>query len=111
MKLFEEAIIVGALNVPLWFLCREVAKNLKVPESKVDFAATFLSGVAFHLLAERTGMNAWYVKHGHAAMKDRAFIKSYVDGKGKNALVCSSRDQRDGICSLALEQAQKRSSR
>jgi hypothetical protein len=72
MKLVEEAIIVGALNVPLWFVCREVAKNLKVHESKVDFSATFLSVFAFHFLAERTGMNAWYVKHGHAAMKDNS---------------------------------------
>ena len=105
MKLVEEAIVVGALNVPLWFLCREVAKNFKVPESKVNVAASFLSGLAFHLLAERTGINAWYLKHGHAAMKEQQRLKHYLNHKEDGRMVCSAADQRAGVCALSTKKA------
>jgi hypothetical protein len=57
---WKEAVAVGAVSVPIWFMTREVVK-LKSWQSETqrDAWTTFLAGVAFHLLAEASGMNAW----------------------------------------------------
>ena len=85
--IIQEAIVVGAFSVPMWMFSKEVVKSLRVSERQQDILTAFLSGAGFHLIAEYTGMNAWYVRR---KMKPRS------NG------VCSAADRRNGVCALAV---------
>jgi len=87
--IIQEAIVVGAFSVPMWMFSKEVVKSLRVSEGQ-DILTAFLSGAGFHLIAEYTGMNAWYVRR---KMKPRS------NG------VCSAADRRRGVCALAVSKA------
>jgi len=88
--IIQEAIVVGAFSVPMWLFSKEVVKSLRVSEKQQDILAAFLSGAGFHLIAEWTGVNAWYVRR---KMKPRS------NG------VCSAADRRNGVCALAVSKA------
>ena len=88
--IIQEAIVVGAFSVPMWMFFKEVVKSLRVSERQQDVLTAFLSGAGFHLIAEYTGMNAWYVRR---KMKPRS------NG------VCSAADRRRGVCALAVSKA------
>jgi hypothetical protein len=50
-----EALIVGALLILFYMAALKVVKS--------PLHAVFLSGAAFHLACEYTGVNAWYAKN------------------------------------------------
>jgi len=54
MKVFLEALVVGLLLVLLYMGVRRYMDP--VP-------AVFVSGAAFHLICEATGVNAWYARN------------------------------------------------
>jgi len=54
MKVLLEAIVVGLLLVLLYMVVRRYMGA--VP-------AVFVSGAAFHLICEATGVNAWYARN------------------------------------------------
>lgn len=83
-----EAVVVGAALLPMYAVMHEVVEKT-VRGRNTDVIAVFLSGCAFHILAEATGLNDWYAAN-----------KSLSDRKVN---VASSVRHRDGrICSLAL---------
>jgi hypothetical protein len=66
--LLKEAVVVGAMSVPVWFVTRKlISLRDWSSETQKDAWTTFVAGVAFHLLAEAGGLNAWYIQHGVAA--------------------------------------------
>jgi len=69
-KLLVEALTVGVSLVPLYWIISKITTNITTapPESKALLDAA-LTGFAFHLTAEASGLNAWYLTHGYAAEK------------------------------------------
>jgi len=59
-QLATEAVAVGALLIPVFLLVNSQIKN--------QSAALFVSGAAFHLLCEVTGLNKWYLTNGASSM-------------------------------------------
>ncbi len=60
-QLLVEATVVGIGLVVVFVVVRMFVKNL--------YLALFVSGALFHLIAEFTGVNAWYLKNSVAAKK------------------------------------------
>jgi len=52
--LLIEALVVGILLVAVFYFVSKYTKN--------TLHAVFISGAAFHLLCEATGVNKWYAK-------------------------------------------------
>lgn len=69
MRLYQEAITVGALLVPMWFLVSKTTAALKLTSESKPLIDIALSGFLFHLTAEETGVNEWYLTNSYAAMK------------------------------------------
>ena len=61
--LVSEAAATGVMLVPVFRLSQRLAPNNPLLQ-------IFLAGAAFHLVAEATGINAWYVQHGAASRHD-----------------------------------------
>ena len=59
-QLATEAVVVGAALIPLFFIVNSQIRN--------QSAALFVSGAAFHLLCEVTGLNKWYLTNGASSM-------------------------------------------
>lgn len=92
----QEAVVVGAALLPIYSVVHEVVEELDLGRS-TDLSAVFLSGVAFHLIAEATGLNEWYIHHGAATDKWLSSTSTSKQNVGSRS--CSS-DAR--ICPLAV---------
>jgi hypothetical protein len=91
--LVQEAIIVGALLVPVYSIVREITSELDVESERTkEFLAVFTSGALFHLLAEATGVNEYYLHHSHAYQTFVARQDKQKDGyrlrRSPDARVC-----------------------
>lgn len=94
-QLVEEAIGVGALLVPVYAVVRKSIVNLVWrDEASRDYVAVFLSGALFHVLAEASGLNEWYLTHGNA---NQVYLWRKNNVAASPARRCPS-----GICSLAV---------
>lgn len=62
-SLAVEAAASGVLLVPVAKISQRLAPNSPLLQ-------LFLAGAAYHLVAEATGINAWYVNHGAASRYD-----------------------------------------
>ena len=67
-QLALEAAVVGVGLIPMWMLVRRATTAMNIYGGKeiIDIA---LAGAAFHLLAEESGLNTWYLTNGYAAQK------------------------------------------
>jgi len=70
-KLLTEAFVVGAGLLPLYFFTHTMVSALlpRMGDDAQDYLSLFISGATFHLIAENTGINDWYLDNGHAYLK------------------------------------------
>ena len=93
-QLAEEALGVGALLVPVYAVVRKsIVDYTWKNEATREYAAVFLSGALFHVLAEASGLNEWYISNGRAQKK---WMLRKNNGEPDRS-PCSS-----GLCSLAV---------
>jgi hypothetical protein len=97
-ELAKEATEVGALLVPLYAVVREAAETFQWEERSKDYISVFVSGALFHILAEASGMNDWYLSHGHAQ-------KNWLQRKNNDSLASYRGNAR--VCSLAVWASQQ----
>jgi len=68
-RLYLEALSVGALLVPMWWAVGKTTTALKLTGSTKPYIDVAVSGFLFHLAAEESGLNAWYLTNSFAAAK------------------------------------------
>ena len=70
-QLLLEAGFVGVALLPLFTVTDSILKfyQPKVKDSVRTAMAVALAGALFHLLAEESGLNTWYLSHSHASQK------------------------------------------
>ena len=96
----QEAVVVGAALLPIYSVVHEVVDARK---KNRELLAVFLSGVVFHLVAEATGLNEWYIHHGAATDK-------WLSGKKNKKNVATGCSGLDGrVCPLAVQVSDARS--
>jgi hypothetical protein len=78
LKLYGEALVVGAALVPMYFAVSRATSATRIDFVGKEVLDVFLSGFLFHLLAEESGVNEWYLTNSHAAKK---IYSSTIDTK------------------------------
>jgi hypothetical protein len=68
-SLYTEALVVGAALVPLWFGVSKATEATRIDFSGKTALDVFIAGFLFHLIAEESGVNAWFLTNSHAAQK------------------------------------------
>ena len=76
-QLYMEATTVGAALVPMWWSVSQFTTAVKITGPYKQVLDVALAGFLFHIAAEESGLNAWYLSHSHAAKKQ--FSKSFSD--------------------------------
>lgn len=66
-QLVTEAVTVGLALVPMWFGISRLTAAARLPAQWRSWLDVALSGAVFHLVAEESGLNTWYLTNGHAA--------------------------------------------
>jgi hypothetical protein len=93
-ELAKEATEVGVLLVPVYAIVREALNGLRFKnERNKEYISVFIGGALFHILAEATGVNEWYLTNSRA---NKQSIERRLNGER----VPHSSDGR--VCSLAL---------
>lgn len=70
----QESLFVGAGNVAAFMIVQKALPNIS------PLAQVFVAGVLFHLTAEYSGLNEWYLSHGAAALgKGKGSEYDYVE--------------------------------
>jgi hypothetical protein len=70
----QESLFVGAGNVAAFMIVQKALPNMS------PLAQVFIAGVLFHLTAEYSGLNEWYLTHGAAALgKGKGDAYDYVE--------------------------------
>jgi len=100
-ELAKEATEVGVLLLPVYAVVREGLNGLKFKnERNKEYFSVFISGALFHILAEATGVNEWYLSNSRA---NRRRISRNINDQS----LPISNDTR--VCSLALWKSQQSS--
>jgi hypothetical protein len=68
----QESLFVGAGNVAAFMLVQRALPKMS------PLAQVFVAGVLFHLTAEYSGLNEWYLSHGAAALAKDAPSYDYI---------------------------------
>jgi hypothetical protein len=94
-QLAHEAVTIGAVLTPVYAVVRELVEELNFEnERSKDYISVFVAGALFHILAEATGVNEYYIKHSHVARK-------WMSKKSKD--VDTHPDCPDGrLCAMAV---------
>ena len=102
-KLLTEAFVVGAGLMPVYFITHSFLSVLlpRMSDNVVDYTSIFISGALFHLLAEETGINDWYLDNGVAVLK-RQVMAVEETGMGNDYSLCDGQcgwKELGGLCS------------
>lgn len=84
-QLYTEAASVGLLLVPTWWAVSKLTTALRVGGTWKPAFDVALSGFLFHMAAEETGMNEWYLFHSYAAQKAQFAKRSHAWAHHLNA--------------------------
>ena len=76
-QLFLEAFIVGATIVPLWWLVAKATTAMRINITDKSAMDVALTGFFYHLIAEESGLNGYYLTNSYASQK--AFSASFSD--------------------------------
>lgn len=91
-QLATEAAVVGGLFVPwtlMWGAIIRGAPGARTAPALVGPLSAFMAGASFHLVAEATGLNAYYLHNSAAHMRDlKQWHKTKAKTKGKECGVC-----------------------
>ena len=68
-QLALEATVVGIGLIPVWMLVRRATTAMRITGTSKGMIDVALAGAAFHLLAEESGLNTWYLSNSYAAQK------------------------------------------
>jgi hypothetical protein len=68
-QLALEAAVVGIGLVPMWWLVTKATTAMRITGDSKGFIDVALAGALFHLAAEESGLNTWYLAHSYAAQK------------------------------------------
>jgi hypothetical protein len=67
-RLYQEAFVVGLGLVPLMFIADDIFPNMP------KWGRVVVAGATFHLLAEGSGLNAWYLDNSVASQSRYADV-------------------------------------
>lgn len=68
-QVFVEATVVGAALIPMWLAVSQATAATRFGGQWKSLADIFISGFLFHVLAEESGVNDWYLTNSAAAHK------------------------------------------
>ena len=77
-QLYTEAVSVGLVLVPAWWAVSKLTAALRVSGSWKPAIDVAISGFLFHMAAEESGMNEWYLFHSYAAQKAQNPKRNHV---------------------------------
>lgn len=66
---YREAIFVGLTFLPVWLLVQRSTEFMRINTQHKDKLDVVLAGSVYHLIAEASGINVFYLKHGAAVKK------------------------------------------
>lgn len=101
-KLLTEAFFVGAFLVPVFAFTHSVVTIAfpRMKDTTQDYLSVFISGGLFHLVAEGSGVNDWYLDNGVAVLKRLEKEKvEWTENINDPALCDGSCGWMEGICS------------
>ena len=79
-ELVKEAIGVGLGAIPIFLTTSAILDAMAPKDSPLRSPAMkyFVGGLAFHLAADATGWNRWYLEHSYEAKKAMAVEYDYT---------------------------------
>ena len=89
-QLAKEALAVGAAFVPLNYIVSGIIGKSRISRFQ-PIVGVFIASAGFHLLAEATGLNAWYLHHSAASMRDDGVWLKRVKNVPKKEKSCGIR--------------------
>ena len=99
-QLYKEAASVGIALVPMWFAVTQFTTAVKWMYDN-PYKGAFdvaLAGALFHLTAEETGLNTWYLTNSYA--HEKSFSSNYKKAHHDDPLLDSSMDWIRGAGSM-----------
>ena len=66
-ELYKEAAFVGISLVPVWFVISQFTTAMRIPDKHKTWIDIALAGSMFHLLAEESGLNTYYLTNSYAS--------------------------------------------
>ena len=67
--MYKEAFAVGAAFIPMLFLVSKATTAFKISGEVKPYVDGAITGFLFHIAAEETGLNGWYLTESYAANK------------------------------------------
>ena len=90
-QLAIEAVSVGAAFVPFQYIVSGLVARSAIAPRYQPWVSIFLAGAGFHLVAEATGLNNWYLHHSAASMRDFAVWAKRVKNMPQQKKECGLR--------------------
>lgn len=92
-QLGVEAVVVGVASIPVFLATEQVVKLFRASDFTTKVWTIFLSGAYFHLIAEGTGVNKWYLENSAASMKEtmRPELRANLRGGDRPVHECDGR--------------------